>query len=96
MILNLDIITSVDSLNLRYVKVDHLRRREEESSQVGMNKEDSSFTTITHRYKRGNGRETEFQGKRYLQGKAKFHLEHEGEGLKDAGDVADNSRASVL
>lgn len=67
-----------NSLNRLFVKVDLLRRREEESSPVGRNKEDSSLTTITHRYEKGNGRETGLQGKTYLQGKAKFQLVHEG------------------
>lgn len=98
-ILILDIITP-NSLHLLFVRVDLLRRREEGSSPVGRNKEDSSLTTITHGYEKGNGRETGLHGKKYLQGKAKFQLEHEGEGdfreeVKDAGDVADN-RAFIL
>lgn len=46
MILILDIITNVNSLNLLYMKMDFLNRREEESPKVGMNKEDRSLTSI--------------------------------------------------
>ena len=46
MILILDIITNVNSLNLLCVKMDFFRRGEEESPKVGMNKEDRSLPSI--------------------------------------------------
>ena len=46
MILILEIIANVNSLHLLYMKMDFLRRREEESPKVGMNKEHHSLTSI--------------------------------------------------
>lgn len=46
MILILEIIANVNSLNLLYMKMEFLRRREEESPKVGMNKEHHSLTSI--------------------------------------------------
>ena len=57
MILILEIIANVNSLNLLYMKMDFLRRREEESPKVGMNKEHHSLTSIPtgRRGKTGEG-----------------------------------------
>lgn len=57
MVLILDIITNVNSLNLLYMKMDFLRRREEESPKVGMNKKDRSLTSIPTGMREKNGRE---------------------------------------